>query len=44
MAKSSETWVVTGASRGIGLEYVKQVRWATSLELQWLKILIARDQ
>ena len=26
MNKSDETWVVAGASRGIGLEFVKQAR------------------
>ena len=44
MAKSSDTWVVTGASRGIGLQYVIQVRCAAQTDLQRLNLFIARDQ
>ena len=31
MTKTGETWVVTGAARGIGFEYVKQARRAPSV-------------
>lgn len=35
----STTWVVTGANRGIGLEFVKQVKWSGRVQNVYISLV-----